>query len=344
MKTKAIVFTRRAHAEWMEADVSEMREKDVLVRVEVSTISSGTERANFLDDGLLSVHKGAVAGSNAYPKRLGYSCSGVVVAIGSAVTKVKVGDRVAAWWTTHSEYNCIPEDKVLPLDDKISFAEAALWHIATFPLAAIRKTRLELGESAIVMGMGILGLMAIRLLSAAGAAPIIAVDPVAEKRELALSMGADYALDPFAEDFADRVIALTGGGAKVAIEVTGNGKALDQVLDCMAKLGRVALLGCTRHSDFSINYYSKVHGPGISLIGAHTMARPYEESYPGMFTTYDDMAAIHRLAVAGRLSFLPLVAETHSPTECTEVYDRLGREKAFPVVQFDFALAREEEK
>ena len=342
MKTKAIVFTRRAHAEWMDADLSALGANDVMVRLEVSTISSGTERANFLDDGLLSVEKGAVAGANNYPKRLGYSCSGIVTEIGEKVTRVKVGDRVACWWTTHSEYNCIPETKVLKLEENVSFAEAALWHIATFPLAAIRKTKLELGESAIVMGMGILGLMAIRLLSAAGAAPIIAVDPVAEKRALALSMGADYALDPFAEDFADRVIALTGGGAKVAIEVTGNGKALDQVLDCMAKFGRVALLGCTRHSDFSINYYSKVHGPGISLIGAHTMARPHEESYPGYFTTYDDMAAIQRLVSAGRLSFLPLVAETHSPAECTEVYDRLGREKAFPVVQFDYNLAREE--
>ena len=135
---------------------------------------------------------------------------------------------------------------------------------------------------------------------------------------------------------------MTGGGAKVAIEVTGNGKALDQVLDCMARFGRVALLGCTRHSDFTINYYSKVHGPGISLIGAHTMARPSEESAPGYFTTHDDMAAIQRLVSAGRLSFLPLVAETHSPAECTEVYDRLGREKAFPVVQFDYSLIREE--
>jgi 2-desacetyl-2-hydroxyethyl bacteriochlorophyllide A dehydrogenase len=342
MKTKAIVFTRRAHAEWIDADLSALGANDVMVRLEVSTISSGTERANFLDDGLLSVEKGAVAGANNYPKRLGYSCSGIVTEIGEKVTRVKVGDRVACWWTTHSEYNCIPETKVLKLEDNVSFAEAALWHIATFPLAAIRKTKLELGESAIVMGMGILGLMAIRLLSAAGAAPIIAVDPVEEKRALALSMGADYAFDPFAEDFEEKVRAVTGGGAKVAIEVTGNGKALDQVLDCMAKFGRVALLGCTRHSDFSINYYSKVHGPGISLIGAHTMARPHEESYPGYFTTYDDMAAIQRLVAAGRLSFMPLVAETHSPAECTEVYDRLGREKAFPVVQFDYNLAREE--
>ena len=191
MKTKAIVFTRRAHAEWIDADLSALGANDVMVRLEVSTISSGTERANFLDDGLLSVEKGAVAGANNYPKRLGYSCSGIVTEIGEKVTRVKVGDRVACWWTTHSEYNCIPETKVLKLEENVSFAEAALWHIATFPLAAIRKTKLELGESAIVMGMGILGLMAIRLLSAAGAAPIIAVDPVEEKRALALSMGAD---------------------------------------------------------------------------------------------------------------------------------------------------------
>ncbi len=341
MKTKAIVFTRRGHAEWTEADVSALGAYDVLVRLEASTISSGTERANLLDDGLLSVHKGAVAGTNAYPKRLGYSSAGVVTAVGEAVTSVKVGDRVATWWGTHTEYLCLPEKNVLKLADHISFAEAALWHIATFPLAAIRKTKLELGESAIVMGMGVLGLMAVKLLSAAGAAPIIAVDPVAEKRELAIAQGADYALDPFAEDFAERVIDLTCGGANVAIEVTGNGKALDQVLDCMARFGRVALLGCTRHSDFTINYYSKVHGPGISLIGAHTMARPGEESSAGMFTTRDDMAAIQRLVSAGRLAFLPLVAETHSPADCTAVYDRLAVEKAFPVVQFDYSLARE---
>ncbi len=344
MKTKAIVFTRRGHAEWTEADLSALSAMDVLVKLEVSTISSGTERANLLDDGLLSVQKGAVAGTNNYPKRLGYSSAGVVCAVGDGVSSVKVGDRVATWWGTHSEYVCLPEKNVLKLDDTISFAEAATWHIATFPLAAIRKTRLEIGESAIVMGMGILGLFAVKLLAAAGAAPIIAVDPVPEKRALALSQGADYAFDPFEEGFDERVRAVTGGGAKVAIEVTGNGKALDQVLDCMARFGRVALLGCTRHSDFTINYYSKVHGPGISLIGAHTMARPSEESAAGLFTTRDDMAAIRRLVCAGRLAFLPLVAETHSPAEATEVYNRLAVEKAFPVVQFDFSLAREEEK
>ena len=102
--------------------------------------------------------------------------------------------------------------------------------IATFPLAAVRKCRLELGEPAAVMGLGILGRIALQLLKAGGATPVIAVDPVAKKRAQALEFGADYALDSFAPDFAAQMKALSRGGVKVAVEVTGFGKALDQVL------------------------------------------------------------------------------------------------------------------
>ena len=239
--------------------------------------------------------------------------------------------------TTHSEYLEVEEKNLLPLDDGISFQEAAIWHISTFPLAAIRKCHLEIGESAIVMGLGILGMMAVKLLRTAGASPIIAVDPVAEKRAEALTMGADFALDPFSENFAAQVKEITKGGCNVAIEVTGNGKALDMVLDCMAKFGRVALLGCTRNSDFTIDYYRKVHAPGITMVGAHTNARPKTESYPGMWTTIDDMRALQNLVLTGRLDFTSMVAEVHTPQDCHQVYHRLATEKAFPLMQFDWS-------
>ena len=87
---------------------------------------------------------------------------------------------------------------------------------------------------------------------------------------------------------------------KTAIEVTGLGAGLNQTLDCMAKFGRVALLGCTRDSDFTVDYYRKVHGPGIQLIGAHTMARPSCESAPGYFTAEDDMKTLIKLCALGR--------------------------------------------
>ena len=125
-------------------------------------------------------------------------------------------------------------------------------------------------------------------------------------------------------------------GAKVAIEVTGNGAALNSVLDAVAPFARVALLGCTRDSNFTINYYRKVHAQGISLIGAHTMARPDAESSNGWWTTRDDAQSFLKLLSLGRVSLDGFVAEVHSPEECGEVYARLAVGGAFPVVQFDW--------
>jgi threonine dehydrogenase-like Zn-dependent dehydrogenase len=204
-------------------------------------------------------------------------------------------------------------------------------------MASIRKTRLEIGESCLVMGLGLLGQIAVKLARIAGAVPIVAVDPVKERREEALRNGADFAFDPFEEGFVANVKRVTGGGANVCIEVTGVGTALDQALDCMAKFGRVALLGCTRNSDFTIDYYRKVHGPGITLVGAHTMARPNVESHAGWFTHRDDIRAALKLVSGKRIDLMGMIKETHKPDDCQEVYTRLVNDKNFPtLVQFDW--------
>jgi threonine dehydrogenase-like Zn-dependent dehydrogenase len=178
---------------------------------------------------------------------------------------------------------------------------------------------------------------------------VFAADPVPEKRERALKLGADFSLDPLAPDFAEKLRSMTPNpdsaifkgdqarGVKVAIEVTGRGSALDSVLDAMAFMGRVALLGCTRSSNFTIDYYHKVHGRGVTLIGAHTWARPGHESYPGHFTHRDDATAFLRLLSLGRISLDGFVDEVHSVSDAPEVYARLGAGGAFPVVQFNWA-------
>lgn len=333
MQTETIMFTSPGVAELVKNEIRELRSNDVLVRLVISTISSGTERANLIGEKYVTITNA----ERPFPRVSGYSSAGVVEAVGCDVRNIAVGDRVALSWSVHSKYVVAKEGNLHKiLDDDTPFEEAALWHIGTFPLAAIRKCHLEVGESAIVMGMGVLGMAAVKLLRAAGAAPVIACDPIQEKRDVALNIGADYAFDPFAPDFAEQVKRVTDGGAHVGIEVTGNGGALNGVLDCMRKYGRVALLGCTRNSDFTIDYYHKVHGPGISLIGAHTEARPSKESSFGLWTTHDDVMAMQRLYQLGRLSFSDMVQETHSPLEAAEVYTRLANEKAFPLVQFDW--------
>lgn len=334
---RRIMFTSPCVAELIPVPAKEMGPKKVLVKLAVTTISSGTERANLIGERSTSPNKSYEETVVRWPRSAGYSSSGIVWEVGEKVTKVKPGDRVAVFWSHHGEYSIVDENEVVPISDDTPFEEAAMWHICCFPLAAIRKCRLEFGESLIVMGFGILGIMAARIALAAGAAPVIVADPIEWKRKYALEkVGVDYALDPTAPDFVSTVKEITGGGCNVGIEVTGVGAGLNGVLDVMARFGRVGLLGCTRHSDFSVDYYRKVHFPGITLVGAHTAARPEKESHDGWWITYDDMNAIRKMVEAGRIHFQDLIQETHSPEECGEVFRRLATESGFPIVQFDW--------
>jgi len=333
MKNAEIVFTEKNKAVYRNCDMPEVRDDEVLVRIEVSSISSGTERA--LLSGEVNVSVFDYADRAAFPRYAGYSSSGVIIQVGKNVRSLTVGDRVALSWSSHRRYIAINERNVYKIpNDSVAFDEAALVHIATFPLSAIRKCRPELGESAVVMGQGILGLIAVQLLRLSGIYPVLAADPIADRREKALRAGADYALDPLSPDFSKTVKELTAGGSHIAIEVTGNGPALNSVLDCMRRMGRIALLGCTRHSDFSVDYYHKVHGPGISLIGAHTSARPSFESSPGLWTQRDDANTLLALLAAKKLDLRSLVEETHAPSDAEAVYSRLIGSGSFPVTQF----------
>lgn len=334
MKNMKIAFTGPNTAEYISAELKNMEKNDVLVKTCVSTISCGTEKANITGDPNCSP---CTSSEISWPRVLGYSSAGIVLKKGAGVSGIEIGDRVAMSWSQHKKYNVLSADNVVKLPDDISFAEGAICHICTFPIAAIRKTRLEMGESLMVMGLGTLGFLAVQFAKAAGAVPVIAVDPIKERREAALKFGADYAFVPFEADFADKVKSVTDGGVNAAVEVTGIGAGLNETLDCMAKFGRVSLLGCTRDKNFTVDYYRKVHGPGITLIGAHTMARPEFESHPGWFTKNDDMKTAIKLAHAGRIDLKSIIDETHTPQECAEVYKRLVNDKNFPaIVQFDW--------
>ena len=348
MMNPNIVFTSAGVAELIDRPMPDPKSGEVLVRVVRSCISSGTERANLIGvpDGGVGIF--GTATTTTWPRQCGYSTSGVVEKLGEGVTGLKVGDRVAMSWTLHSAHVCVPAGNAYRIPDGVSFEQAALTHISTFPMAAVRKCRLEIGEGAIVMGQGILGQLAVLILKAAGATPVIAADPVAEKRTRALALGADFALDPTAADFAVQAKSLCPSeyrkifgrvemsGPKVGIEVTGVGAALNGVLDVIAPFGRIALLGCTRDSDFTVDSYHKVHGRGVTLVGAHTACRNSDESAPGWWTQRDDALAFLRLLALGRISLAGFVDEVHKISACGDVYARLARGGAFPVVQFDW--------
>lgn len=335
MQAKQIVFTAVNTAELLDKEVGTPNDNQVLVKTVYSAVSAGTERANI--SGVPNIQATSIGKEFPFPRTTGYSSTGIVEAVGKNVTRVQVGDRVVIHWGTHSSYQLLAENLVYKLPEDISMTDGAVTFISTFPAAALRKLHPSLGESMLIMGLGILGQFAVQLSKAAGLVPIIAVDPVKERRKFALELGADYALDPTGPDFVETVKRLTDGGAQMSIEVTGLGIGLNQALDCMRKFGRIALLGCTRDSDFSVDYYHKVHGPGITLVGAHTAARPKFESNGDVWTYDDDFHAIFKLIRGGRLNFQKMISEIHSPMEAQAVYDRLINDRNFPIgVLFDW--------
>lgn len=321
MKTKAIVFTAPYTAEFTEKDLPELTPDKVCVRTEYSLISGGTEKAN------LCFYKD-------FPRYLGYCAVGRVTEIGSAVTSVKPGDRVLCYHGCHAVLNVVKEKNVTRIkDDSLDSLDAVFVIIASMGLGGARHLLLELGESAMVVGLGLLGLFAVQSLRLSGAFPLIAADPNPDRRALALKLGADAALDPLAPDFTDQVKALTDGkGVNACVEVTGSAAALKEALGCMALRGRISLLGCTRVSDCSIDYYKDIHRPGITLIGAHNfLPRRKLESAPGNWTHQDDCNLLLNLIAAGRFDVRTLLSRVVKPEDAPEIYRELCEDPNFPL-------------
>lgn len=324
MTTKKISFTAVHKAELVEYELSEINESEVLIEMEYTAVSGGTERACIM---------GMNNTPQTYPMSLGYCGVGRVIKIGAAVTSITVGDRVLVYHGIHSKYNIRPETSVTKVtNEEISSLDAALVIIASMGLGGVRKLEIELGESAMVMGLGLLGIFAVQFCRLSGAYPVIAADLNPARRELALKLGADYAFDPSSPDFVEQVKAVTDGkGVRATVEVTGVSAAMKQALDCASRMGRIALLGCTRVSDCAVDYYQQVHRPGVKLIGAHNFVRPKFESYPHHWTHHDDCRAILDLIAAGRIQVSPIISRVESPKNATEIYNQLCDDPEFPI-------------
>ena len=324
MTSKKISFTAIHKAELVEAELRELKENEVLTKMEYTVVSGGTERACIM---------GMNNTSQRFPMSLGYCGIGHVIQIGSAVTSVAVGDRVLVYHGIHAKYNIRPEADITKVtNEDVSSLDAAFVIIASMGLGGVRKLEIELGESTMVMGLGLLGMFAVQFCRLSGAYPVIAADLNPARRALALKLGADYAFDPSSPDFVEQVKAVTKGkGVRATVEVTGVSAAMKQALECASWMGRISLLGCTRVSDCAVDYYQQVHRPGVKLIGAHNFVRPKVESYPHHWTHQDDCKAILDLIAAGRIQVEPIVSRVVYPEDCTEIYNQLCDDPAFPM-------------
>lgn len=211
------------------------------------------------------------------PLVMGHEAAGVVAEIGSDVGRCGVGDRVTFDSTiscgqcdacrrgetnlcaqrrilgvscdeyrqfgAFAEFVCVPEHIVYPLPNGLPFEQAAFTEPLSIALHAVGRLAIGSGNSAVVVGSGMIGLLVIQLLRLAGCDDVIAVDTDDSRLALATELGATFTINATRDPIA-AVLARTGGrGADVALEVVGNAAALGTAIGSVRRGGQVRLVG-----------------------------------------------------------------------------------------------------
>ena len=213
------------------------------MRVEAiaSALSAGTEmlvyRGEVPEDLVLDLP--TLEGSYAFPIKYGYAAVGRVMDTGSHVEYLSPGDAVFVHHP-HQEIFVVPARMPVRIPDHLNPSLGVFAANLETALNIVHDTPVRFGETALVFGQGVVGLLVARLLKLAGAERVLVVDPIEKRRNLALAAGADGAFVP--EVLNERVTEITGGrGADVAIETSGSGSALQSAIDAVATEGTVVV-------------------------------------------------------------------------------------------------------
>ena len=201
------------------------------VRMLYSGISHGTE---------MNVYSGRNV--RQMPCRIGYCAVGEVVECGHQFTKASVGDRVFGYASHATEFRISQQGPVFKLPEGLDARCGVFTALGGLAYNGVLESQIALGETAVVFGLGAVGLCSTFLLRRAGAFRVISVDPIGIRQEAGLRMGACEALDP-GDDLADRVSALNGGElADVVLETSGAIQGLNDALKVIRKQSTIVAL------------------------------------------------------------------------------------------------------
>ena len=222
-----LIATAPRTPELRDYDEPPLQAGQIRIRTELASPKHGTELVAYRNDPVASrpydpawgaviprPPERALAG---FPMRLGNMAVGIVTETGPDVARFTAGDRVFGHFPIR-ETQTVDETRADLLPDGLS-AEAALCLDPVVMALAIRDARIALGDRVAVFGLGAIGLIALQLARLAGADQVIAVDPLANRRQVALALGADIVLDPTADD-GDAGLAIRRLGLDGAEPVT----------------------------------------------------------------------------------------------------------------------------
>ncbi|HEX2254226.1 MAG TPA: bi-domain-containing oxidoreductase [Thermoanaerobaculia bacterium] len=271
-----------------------------------------------------------VRGKLSEPMPLGYSSAGVALACGEGVQGIRPGDRVASNGA-HAELVSVPRNLCAVVPEGVGDEQAAFAVLGAIALQGVRLAGTGLGDTAFVVGLGLVGQLAVALLRAAGCR-VIGTDLDAARCELARRMGAEVARPALG---GAEVAELTGGlGADavlVAAATTSDGP-IALAGDAVRKKGRVVVLGAVGMQVPRTPYYLKEaelvvscsYGPGRYDPAYEERGRDYPAAYV-RWTEQRNLQAVLELMAAGRLDVEPLVSHRFDLAEAEQAYELIDR-------------------
>ena len=237
----ALWFTAPRTAEFRPERVPPPGPDEVRVRAVASALSQGTEmlvyRGEVPDN--LPLDLPTLAGSFGFPIKYGYATVGRVLDIGVGVENLAPGAPVFVHHP-HQDLFVVPAKLPVRLPDGLDPLLGLFVANLETAVNVVHDTPLRLGETALVFGQGVLGLLITQLLKIAGAGRVLAVDPLKKRRDLALVAGADGVLEP--DDLPGSILDVTAErGADVVVEASGSGAALQAAIDSVVVEGTVVV-------------------------------------------------------------------------------------------------------
>lgn len=323
-RSNVVVITEPRTIEIREDDVAEPGEGDVLIRATRSLISTGTEMTAYTGD--FPRERSAWASYVKYPFRTGYSHVGEVVAVGPGVAGLAVGDRVFSH-APHASMVVQKAAAVAKLPAGVPDEQAALASISAIAMNGVRMAEIALGEAVVVVGLGIVGQMALRYARLSGAYPLIAMDVSDERLATAQAAGATHTINPQRQDPLDPISGITRGRkADVVFEVTGNAGVIPTLPPLLHRAGRLILLGSPRGKT-TIDLHDEVHTFGLRVIGAHASNHPQVETPFNQWTRERNVELYLDFLAAGLVQTADLITHRFSWREAAKVYRMLMEDR-----------------
>lgn len=270
------------------------------------------------------------------PLPLGYCNVGRVVETGEGVTDFAIGDLVASNGK-HAEYVCVPQNLVVKVPGKVSSEEAAFTVIGSISLQGIRLCNPTFGETIVVYGLGLLGLLAAQMLLANGC-HVIGIDIDEEKCNMAKVWGVTTINPASGNDPVKTVLETTGGVGADGVVITASSKSQDIISNAAQmsrKRGRIVLVGVIGLNMNRSEFYEKELTFQVSCsYGPGRYDENYEQKgidYPLPFVRWTEkrnFEAVLNALGSGSLHVKELISDIFSIEDFNKVYDTIGQSKS----------------